>query len=325
MTRDARPALFLLSCAVAFVLLIACVNAAGLMLTRGLARQREFEVRRALGAGRTRIMRQILTESLLLSLASAALGLLCARAGLAAIAGMKATRIPLQSRIEVDAPVALVALAMAVGASLLAGLLPAWRLASRGRSDSWHANRAGTMGTGARRFQRALVGIEVGLSIVPLVCGGLMLRSFRNLINAPLGFDTRNVITALVPFSLARYPDVPQQAALMRDVIDRVRALPGVRSASAAGPLPLAANQQRRRVGRNDQPGAAPVEAMQQGSMPGYLGVMGMPLEGRPRLYRRRCRHPTRRYDHRRATGQEAVAGGSDREAPLGLPNRLEA
>ena len=130
MTRDIRPALFVLAGAVAFVLLIACVNAANLMLARGAGRQRELEIRRALGAGTFRIVRQLISESLLLALASAAIGLFCARFGLEAIRRLSASHMPLQSRIEIDAPVALFALALSALTSVLFGLLPAWRLAS---------------------------------------------------------------------------------------------------------------------------------------------------------------------------------------------------
>lgn len=123
---------------------------------------------------------------------------------------------------------------------------------------------------------------EVALSIVPLVCGGLMLRSFLNLLNAPLGFNPANVVTARAPLNLAKYPQVAQQWALLRDVLDRVGALPYVQSVSAANPLPLAGNQQMRRVGHIDQPEVPPILATQQGAMPGYLRVMGTPLlEGR--------------------------------------------
>ena len=135
MTREARPALFLLSGAVGFVLLIACVNVANLMLARGSARQRELEIRRALGAGRIRIIRQLLTESLVLAVASAAIGLFCARFGLEAIGRLSASHIPLQSRIGMDAPVMLFALALSVVTSMLFGLLPAWRLASGKTGD----------------------------------------------------------------------------------------------------------------------------------------------------------------------------------------------
>jgi predicted permease len=281
MTRDARPALFLLSGAVAFVLLIACVNVANLMLARGSARQRELEIRRALGAGRLRIVRQLLTESLMLAAASAAVGLLCARFGLEAVARQGASHIPLQSRIAMDAPVTLFALVLSVATTMLFGLLPAWRLASGNTCHPLRAGRTETAGSGARRLQRTLVVAEVALSIVPLACGGLMLRSFLNLIHAPLGFDPANVVTAKIPINTKRYPQLAQRWAFLRDVLDRVRTIPEVQAVSAADPLPLA-GQERRRVGRADQPDAPPILATQQIAIPGYLEAIGAPLrEGR--------------------------------------------
>ena len=282
MTSDARPALFLLTGAVGFVLLIACVNVANLMLARGSARQRELEIRRALGAGRIRIIRQLLTESLVLAAASAALGLFCAHFGLEAIGRLSASHIPLQSRIGMDAPVTLSALVLSVITSILFGLLPAWRLASGRTGQPLRAGRMETPGSGARRLQRTLVVAEVALSIVPLACGGLMLRSFLNLLHAPLGFNPANVVTAKVPINFKRFPQTEQRWALMQDVLKRVRALPEVQAVSAASPLPLAADQQTRRVGRPDQPDAPPILATQQTAIPGYLDVIGTPLrEGR--------------------------------------------
>jgi predicted permease len=282
MTREARPALFLLSAAVGFVLLIACVNVANLMLARGSARQRELEIRRALGAGRSRIIRQLLTESLVLALLSAAVGLLCAKWGLEAIARLSASHIPLQSRIGMDLPVVLSAIALSVLTSVLFGLLPAWRLASSAKGRLLMAGRGESAGSGARKVQRALVVAEVALSIVPLACGGLMLRSFLNLMHAPLGFEPVNVMTAKVPVQFRKFPKTEQRWALMRDVLERVRAIPGVESVSAASPLPLAADQQTRRVGRTDHPDTFPILATQQVALPGYLSVIGTPLrEGR--------------------------------------------
>lgn len=156
MTRDARPALFLLSGAVGFVLLIACVNVANLMLARGSARQRELEIRRALGAGRIRIIRQLLTESLVLAAAAAAIGLFCAHFGLQAIGRLSASHIPLQSRIGMDAPVALFAVVLSVVTSMLFGLLPACSLASGKTGHPLRAGRSETGGSGARRLQRTL-------------------------------------------------------------------------------------------------------------------------------------------------------------------------
>lgn len=281
MTRDVRPALFILSGAVGFVLLIASVNAANLMLARGSARQRELEIRRALGAGRIRIVRQLLSESVVLALASAAAGLFCAHFGLESVRRIGASHIPLESRIEMDTPVALFALALSAVITILFGLLPAWRLASGKTGHRLRAGRTETAGSGARRLQRTLVVAEVALSIAPLAGAGLMLRSFLNLMQSPLGFNPANVVTARLTLDLKMYPHTEQRWALLRDVIYRVRALSGVQSVSAADSLPLA-GQAMRRVGRADQPDTPPILAAQQFALPGYLGVMGTPLlEGR--------------------------------------------
>ena len=265
MTRDARPALFLLAGAVGFVLLIACMNVANLTLARGVARQRELAIRRALGAGRMRVIRQLLTESLVLAVVSTAIGLFCARFGMEAIVRLRNSHIPLQSRIGIDSSVALFALVLSVLTSVLFGMLPACRLTS------------GRMGPGARRLQRTLVVAEVALSVVPLACGGLMLRSFVNLVHSPLGFNPANVVTARVPVSFKNFPQIERRWAWLRDVMDRVGALPGVESVSAVNRLPLA-GQEIRRVGRADRPEAAPILATQQIATPGYLSTIGTPL-----------------------------------------------
>jgi predicted permease len=276
--REAKPALFLLSGAVGFVLLIACVNAANLMMARGAARGRELEIRRALGAGRIRMVRQLLTESLLLATGAATLGLLGAHFALRALGRLGNSHIPLRSRIELDPAVALFALVLAVITSLLFGLLPAWRMASGKGVNALRAGRTETAGAGVRKLQRTLVVAEVAMSIVPLACGGLMLRSFVNLLRTPLGFNPADVVTAGVPLRLTKYSQAEQRWALLRDVLDRVRALPGVERVSAASPLPLAGDQQTRRVGRADQPDTPPILATQQGAIPGYLDVIGTPL-----------------------------------------------
>jgi putative ABC transport system permease protein len=280
MTGNARPALLLLSGAVAFVLLIACVNVANLMLARGSARQRELEVRRALGATRTRIVLQLLTESFVLAVAAAAVGLVCADIGLEAIRRLDASHLPLQSRIGLDAPAVLAALALSLTTALVFGWLPAWRLASGATDHPLRAGRSETAGTGARTLQRTLVAAEVALSIVPLACAGLMLRSFVNLMHQPLGFSPVGVVTARVPLDYVD-PQADQRWALMREVLDRIGSLPDVQAASAAAPLPLA-GQETRRVGRVDRPDAPPILATQQMALPGYLRAIGTPLlEGR--------------------------------------------
>ncbi len=281
-TRDARPALFLLSGAVGFVLLIACVNVANLMVARGSARQRELEIRRALGAAKVRIIRQLITESLVLAAPAALIGLVCARLGLALIGHFSASHIPLESRIAIDGPLALAAILLSLLAGTFFGLLPAWRLAADKAGHPLRAGRTETAASGARSMQRLLVIAEVALSIVPLVCAGLMLRSFLNLTHVPLGFDPINVVTATVPFNFKAYRETEKRWALLQDILNRVRAIPGVASASAAFPLPLAPDQETRHVGRTDQLDALPIPATQQVTIPGYLSVSGTRLrEGR--------------------------------------------
>jgi predicted permease len=282
MAREARPSLLLLACAVGFVLLIACVNVANLMLARGAARQRELAIRRALGASSSRIVRQLLTESLVLALSAAAAGLFLANAGLGLIAKVGHVHLPMQSRIAMDGSVALFALALSVATSLLFGLLPAWWLASGRASDPLRAGRSETPATGMRKLQRALVIAEVAFSIVPLACGGLMLRSLLNLMHAPLGFDPANIVTATIPMDFRRYPGAGERWAVHREILTRIRAVPGVESVSAARPLPLAPMQSAKRVGRADRPDIPGILATQQVAADGYLRLAGTALlEGR--------------------------------------------
>jgi putative ABC transport system permease protein len=287
MTRAVRPALFLLAAAVAFVLLIACANAANLMLARGSARQRELEIRRALGAGKIQIVRPLLSESAVLAFASAGIGLFCANFALEAIGRLNASHIPLQSRMAIDVPVALFALLLSVVTTLLFGLLPAWRLASVKTASPLRSGRAETAGSGARRLQRILVVAEVALSIAPLACAGLMLRSFLNLMHSPLGFHPENVMTARIPLDIKRYPDLDGRWAMLRDVLDRVRTIPGVQSVSAANTLPLARTgdpprRARRSAGYSPHPRHTAIRTSRIPRCDGHAAAR------RPRFQRRR-------------------------------------
>jgi predicted permease len=280
MTSEVRPRLFLLSALVALVLIIACSNVANLLLARGLARQRELSIRRALGAPRYRIIWQLLVESLVLALVSAGIGLVSAQVAVKTIAHQNAWHFPLQAWIAIDGPVMVFALFLSVVTSILSGLIPAWRLTAT-TTGQLHAGRSETTGSAARRLQRTLVVVEIALSIVPLVCGGLLLRSFLNLLHTPLGFDPSNVVTAFLPIDSKRYPTLEQKWILLRSVIDKVRAIPGVESASAADLLPLQ-GQANRRVGRKDRPDSSPILATQQFALPGYLHTICTALrEGR--------------------------------------------
>ncbi|MPY90557.1 MAG: FtsX-like permease family protein [Luteitalea sp.] len=282
LTDDVGPALAALSGAVGFVLLIACVNVANLMLARGSTRKRELAIRRALGASGARLVRQGLTESLVLGAIGGAAGLLAGYLGLELVDWLRPAHLPRESQISVDGTVVLYAVGLSVATSLLFGLLPAMRLASDHGHERLKAGRSETASPGTRRLQRALVVAEVALSIVPLVAAGLMLRTFVNLTHAPIGFDPSNLLTATAPSSSDIWGDVEQSWAFYRDVLDRVRRLAGVEAVSAAHPLPFGAWQVTRRYGRDGDLDTPLSLGTQQTVMPGYLRLVGTALrEGR--------------------------------------------
>ena len=283
LTQEVRPALFALGGAVGFVLLIACVNVANLLLAHGKGRERELAVRRALGAGRGRLIAQLLAESLLLAAAGSAAGLALGIAGVGLVDWLRPAHLPRQSQIGVDGTVVLFTVALSAATALVFGLLPALRLTTGKARLSPLAGRAETAAPSMRRLQRSLIVGQVALSIVPLVGAGLMLRTFHNLVNAPIGFDPASVLTARVPISFSAHPDTETRWAFYeREILPEIRALPGVVDASAGGPLPFSPSRVTRRYGRGDEEGSALPLATQQSVLPGYLRVMGIPLrEGR--------------------------------------------
>jgi putative ABC transport system permease protein len=277
-TRDARPALLALGAAVGFVLLIASVNVANLMLVRVKTRERELAVRRALGATRVRLVRQLLAENLIFTLLGGASGLLLARAGLGILEWLRPLHLPRQSDITIDAAVVLATAALTIASSLFVGLVPAVLSTGDGPGRLLHAGRAGSLMPGTQRLHRGLVIAEVALSIVLLLAAGLMLRTFANLLQAPIGFDPSSVITAQIPLSLEAYQTVGRRSQFYRDAIARVRELPGVEAVSVGGPAPFAPAQVTQRYRRPDDPASASSIAMQQSVMPGYFRVLGIPL-----------------------------------------------
>jgi putative ABC transport system permease protein len=282
LTAEVQQALFALAGAVAFVLLIACVNVANLTVARGRARDRELTVRRALGATRARLVRQLLTESLLLACAGAAGGLLLGYLGVGLLDWMRPSHLPRQSEVAIDSTVVLLTVAAAALTPLAVGLLPSMRIVSGRGALSLTSSRSETALPAVRRLQRALVIAEVALAIVPLVAAGLMLRTFVNLIQAPIGFNPSHVLTARVPISFRNSHDIPARVTLLQEVLHRVREQPGVDDVSAGAPLPFDSSQLTRRYGRDDDPSAPMSLGTLQSVMPGYLRVMGIELrEGR--------------------------------------------
>lgn len=276
LTARVKPALVALGAAVAFVLLISCVNVTNLLLARAKTREREVAVRAALGAGRGRIVRQLLTESAIFAAGGGAAGLALAYGGIALLDWLRPTNLPRQSQLGIDVTVTLFALGLSAAVCLVCGLIPALRITRNQQMDPLRSGRGGTSAPGIRRLQRALVIAEVALSIVPLVGGGLMLRSFWNLTHAPIGFDPSGLVTARVQMSFRAFPSLEQRLALIRNAMNQVRDLPGVEGVAAAGPLPMAFPNNRS-FARENEPGSG-VLASQQPVLPGYLALTRTPL-----------------------------------------------
>src|SRR6266581_8368451 len=235
-----RPLLILLS-AVGLVLLIACANGANLLLARASARRREMAVRHALGAGRARLVRQLLTESTLLALAAGIVGVVLAGSGLQALLAVWPHALPRTPEIALDAQVLAFSLGLAVVTGVAFGLLPAWRASAPGIEQSLREDAPGATG-GRRRLQSTLVVSEVTLALVLLVGAGLLVRSFIRLNNVNPGFDTRDVLAARIRLTPARYPAGAQQTLFFENMLATLQAHPGVQSASLASTLPFSGN-----------------------------------------------------------------------------------
>jgi putative ABC transport system permease protein len=274
-----RPALMILFSAVFLVLLIACANVANLLLARAAVRQREVAVRLALGAGRSRLVRQFLVESLVLALAGALLGLLLAYWGLTALAPLVKMALPLSGGMPLDGRVFLFLLAVAAFSGIAFGLVPALQ-ASRGDVRESLAEGAGrtTADGGQRRFRSALVVVEIALSLLLLIVAGLLLRGFLNVSKVNPGLVSQGVLTTHVALPGAGSQNVPR---FYRPMLERVRALPGVRSAAVISMLPV---QSSGTSGSYAVEGRPPVPTPQMPmaeirlASPGFFRSLGIPL-----------------------------------------------
>ncbi len=238
---DVSRRLLILLGAVALVLLIACANAANLLLARATARRREMAVRRALGAGRGRLVRQLLTESTLLALAAGVVGVVLSASGLHALLAVWPHALPRTAEIGLDGRVLAFSLALAVLTGVAFGILPAWRASAPGIEQTLREDAPGATG-GRRRLQSMLVVGEVSLALVLLVGAGLLVRSLIRLNNVNPGFDTRDVLAARIRLTPARYPAAAQQTLFFENMLATLQAHPGVQSATLAGTLPLSGN-----------------------------------------------------------------------------------
>ena len=238
---DLRPALLVLTGAVGFVLLIACANVANLLLARGATRQREIAIRRALGAGRFRVARQLLTESLVLCVLGGGLGLLVAQWGLELLLAISPVDLANLGPVALSYPVLGFTAAVSLATAIVCGFAPAFE-GSRGAIQE--ALKDGTRQIGAsvrqRRIRHAFVVGEIALAVVLLVGAGLMIRSFGSLRGVNPGFDAHNVLTARVTVPTRRYPDDAKRIDFFTNLVARLSAIPGVESAGAVSYLPLA-------------------------------------------------------------------------------------
>lgn len=239
MLGDLRLALLVLSGAVAFVLLIACANAANLLLARAVARQKEMSIRLALGAGRGRIVRQLLTESLLLSLLGGALGILLAAFGVDTLQKFMPSGMRFME-ITVNRTVLFYTLGLSVLTGFIFGLYPAWQAAQTSLNEVLkEGGGKGSVMIGSRRFRHALVVGEIALTLLLLIGAGLLLQSFRKLQNVQPGFETNNILTMNVSLPRAKYQEPLQQAAFYTRALTNLRAVPGVQAAGLVTNLPL--------------------------------------------------------------------------------------
>src|SRR5258708_20772001 len=276
--------LLLLLGAVGFVMLIACANVANLLLARSAARAREFAVRSALGANRTRLVRQLLTESVLLSLLGASLGLLVAILGVKSILAAVSENLPRSGNISVNAPVLLFTLGVSITVGILFGLAPALK--------TWNANPQTSLKEGGRgstrahhRAQSSLVIVQMALTLVLLVGAGLLLRTIRHLWEVNPGFDTQHLITFRVGVSRSLTKTASSPRIAYQQLIERIRQPPGVQAADFTDVVPLSRQGGTMPFWINSNKpaslqGAPRVVMFLTG--PDYLRTMGIPLlEGR--------------------------------------------
>ena len=277
---DVRPTLFVLLAAVAFVLLIACANVANLLLARAASRQRELALRAALGATRNRLLRQLLTESVLLALCGGIVGIALAYWGVELLKAFGPDNIPRLREISIDPRVLLFTFAISLFTGIAFGLVPALQASRADVNDALKEGGRGSTG-GRSLLRNVFVVAEVSLALVLLIGAGLMIRSFMRLQQVKTGFESDRVLTMRVQLPGAKYKDDQQRLAFFRQAQERIAALPGVKTIGSINFLPLsgmASNTAFNVVGRPEAP---------PGQEPGtevrvingdYFGAMAIPL-----------------------------------------------
>jgi predicted permease len=279
---DIRPALLVLLGAVAFVLLIACANVANLVLGKILARKKEIAIRSALGATRGAILQLVLAETLLLSFAGGALGLLLANVGITLVSKFLADRLPRFAQINLDASVLTFTVVLSLFAGILAGLLPALRFTKSDVSEALKQGQSrGTSDSGGLRTRSLLVVCEVALSLVLLIGAGLMVRTLWELSSIRPGFDPSNVLTMSLSVPANKFPTPAGQISFFERVLQQVRTTPGIESAGVIDDIPLGDGGSHQPVQVEGQP-VLPMsdqpEVDVRSISGGYFSAMRIPL-----------------------------------------------
>src|SRR5665213_873113 len=277
LTAAVRPALFAVLGAVFLVMLIACVNVANLLLARGVQRRAEFALRAALGAARTRVVRQLLTETILLATIGGILGIAVAAAALRALIALSPPGLPQVHAMTIDPAALLFALATAAIIGIILGLVPAFQLS---REDLSTGMRQGSRATpGTRQWaRRALVVSEISLAAILLVGTGLLLRSMEHLFAVDPGFDPTHVLTMQVQTSGRRFDTDAARVRFFAAALDRVRQLPGVVSAGFTTQLPLSGDSDIYGIELQGETTAQQTPALRYAVTPGYVEAMRIPL-----------------------------------------------
>ncbi|HVP45371.1 MAG TPA: ABC transporter permease [Bryobacteraceae bacterium] len=281
MVGDTKTALWILMGAVGFVLLIACANVANLLVARASTRGREIAIRTAVGAGRWRIVRQLLTESVILGLGGGAAGLLLAYWGLHVLGIIGAASFPRVADARLDGFVLAFTMLISIGTGLLFGLAPAFQISHVTHEALKEGGRGTTAGRVSEGLRRTLVVAEIALSLVLLAGSGLLLKSFARLMQVDPGFRPEGVLTMRFSLPDAKYPKEAQVRAFYGEVADRVSKLPGVEAAGLVSALPLSGNGGSGTTTVDSRavsgPDASP-EADWRPATPGYFKAMGISL-----------------------------------------------
>jgi len=276
--QDVHSLILVLFAAVGFVLLVACANIANLLLVRGTTRQKEIAIRAALGAGKFRLMRQLLTESVFLAAIGGVVGIVPAFLGIRFLTKFKLQNLPNADLVTLNPKVLLFTLALALGTGVLFGMIPAW--------DAWRSNAASPLrersqaSSGRLKFSNLFVVAEVAVTVVLVAGAVLMLRSFLQLRAAYPGYDSR-VLTMRISLSGKQYDSPETQIHLYKELVERVAGLPGVRSVGAIDCLPTCTDTQGGSMHFTDRPEPPdndPALAVIGSVTPDYLRAMGIPL-----------------------------------------------